>query len=140
MSFFLGSMTNFTSICTLVSQEHKYQTILTCTQLESIYFMRGMTFFNSTVFIGYGSHVDNKLEPYTVSSITLWKNSSFRKVFGLRPCFIKNSKKEQSSPCVCLQVMVKSHLNLEILLVFSYGNMNYLFIHIEPVASSDGRE
>lgn len=44
MSFFLGSMTNFTSICTLVSQEHKYQTILTCTQLESIYFMREMTF------------------------------------------------------------------------------------------------
>lgn len=89
---FLGSMTNFTSICTLVSQEHKYQTILTCTQLESVYFMRGMTFFNSTVFIGYGSHVCNKLEPYTISSITLWKNLSFRKVFRLCPCFRKNSK------------------------------------------------
>lgn len=95
MSFFLGSMTNFTSICTLVSQEHKYQTILTCTQLESICFMRGMTFFNSTVFIVYGSHVDNKLEPYTISSIILWKNLSFRKVFRLCPCFMKNSKKDK---------------------------------------------
>jgi len=88
-------MTNFTSICTSVLQEHKYQTILTCTQLENIYFMRRMTLFNSTVFIGYGSHVDNKLEPYTVSSITLLKSLSFRKVFRLCPCSMKNSKKRK---------------------------------------------
>lgn len=36
--------------------------------------------------------------------------------------------------------MVKSHWNLEIPLVFSYWNMNYLFIHIELVASSDEKE
>lgn len=93
--FFLGFMTNFMSICTSVFKEHKYQTILTCTQLENIYFMRRMTLFNSTVLIDYGSHVDNKLEPYTVSSITLLKNLSFRKVFRLCPCFMKNSKKRK---------------------------------------------
>lgn len=39
--------------------------------------MRRMTLFNRTVFTGYGSHVDNKLEPYTISSTTLLKNLSF---------------------------------------------------------------
>lgn len=79
--FLLGSMTDFKSICTSVLQEHKYQTVLTCTQLENIYFMRGMTLFNSTVFTGYEPHVDNKLEPYTISNITLLKNLSFREGF-----------------------------------------------------------
>jgi len=83
--FFLGYMTNFMSNSTSVLQEHKYQTVLTCTQLENIYFMKRMTLFNSTVPTDYGSHVDNKLEPYTISSTTLLKNLPFREVLNCVP-------------------------------------------------------
>lgn len=61
-----------------------------------------MTLFNSTVFTGYGPHVNNKLEPYTISNITLLKNLSFREV-----CFIVSvlseelKKRGNSSPHIC---------------------------------------
>lgn len=61
-----------------------------------------MTLFNSTVFIGYRSHVDNKLELYTVFSIKLFKILSFRKVLRLCPCFMKNSKKKKKKEKVHL--------------------------------------
>lgn len=93
--FFLGYTTNFMSNSTSVLQEHKYQTVLTCTQLENIYFMKRMILFNSTVPIDYESHVNNKLEPYTISSTTLLKNLPFRKVLNCVPATWTQKRKKK---------------------------------------------
>lgn len=59
--------------------------------------MRRMTLFNSTVFTGYEPHVDNKLESYKISDITLLKNLSFREGFFMVSLLSEELKKRGNS-------------------------------------------